>query len=327
MNEVEARAVLGISATATLSEARKAHRDLAKVFHPDRHATATNQELQRANDAMARINHAFETLEQLSANGRLGSNEADGARWNSSQSEPNWRPPRVSECFMCGCGPATHATFQGYSGFLFWFTSQKFQGSFCRPCGLMLFRETQAINLTRGWWGIVILPMLYVAVANVFNFLKINRLPLPSVRDANVVTPLPFPSPRVRPVLGRLRVWIASGFAIFILISWIGSSVQTGSPSGNTTTSNSETSTTVSANPTPDPDEAMLRLLDQRKYLIGSCWSAPDASGRITPVVCSDPTALFEVSQVVFDEIGCPSDSEGSVNADNGSFACLRYVQ
>lgn len=327
MNEVEARAVLGISPTATLSEARKAHRDLAKVFHPDRHAMASGEDVKRANDAMARINHAFEALEQLSAQGRLGLNESEEAMSGSPRAETNWRPPRKNECFMCGYGPATPATFQGYSGFLFWFTSQKFRGSFCRSCGLMLFRETQSINLTRGWWGIVIFPMLYVAVANVFNLLKIKRLPFVSNRDANVVTPMPFPAPNVRPVLGRPMVWLASGLAIFILFTWVGSSLQSGSPSGGTTRSTTQPAVRTPAIPAPDPQLALQQLLDLRRFEIGSCWSDPNADGMIQPVFCSDSTARFEVSKVVSQENDCPADFQGTVNTNDGRLACLRFTQ
>lgn len=327
MNEIEARAILGISSTATLSEARKAHRDLAKVFHPDRHASGSSEELKRATEAMTRINLAFETLEKLSDQGRLGRDESEQTAWNSTQAEAQWRPARANECFMCGYGPATPATFQGYSGFLFWFTSQKFTGSFCRSCGLMLFRETQAINLTRGWWGIVIFPMVYVAVANVFNLWRIRRLPSPMKRDINVVTPMPFPAPHVRPVLARPMVWIASGLAIFILVIWVGSSLQSGSTSGGSTRSNSGTPVPIPAITTPDTEESLRWILDQRKYEVGSCWSEPDAAGLIGPVGCLESSALFEVSQVVLDELDCPIDSQATVRTDDGLLACLRLLQ
>ena len=322
MNEVEARAVLGISATATLADARKAQRDLAKVFHPDRHAAGSPDDIRRATDAMSRINQAFDTLERLAAQGRLGKEDEPDVSWASAGPRFMRRPAYVNECFMCGYGPAAPATFRAYAGFLLWFSSQRFRGSFCRSCGHMLFRETQSINLTRGWWGLVIFPMVFSLIANIANWMQLKKLSAPATRDEAVVSPLPFPAPRVRPVIARPTVWIASAIAGFLLVSFISASVSSpSSPASVPATQPIDIPV-----PSVDPEAALEWILYENRFSTGACWSAPDASDMIGPIACTDPRAAFTVTSTAASDVNCPMDSVGSVATDNGRVACLREL-
>lgn len=320
MDEIEARAVLGISATATLSDARKAQRDLAKVFHPDRHASGSPEDIARTTDAMARINQAYDTLERLENQGCLGTNDEPADRWASTGPRVEPRPAHVNECFMCGYGPAAPATFRAYAGFLLWFSSQHFGGSFCRSCGHMLFRETQAINLARGWWGLVIFPMVFSLVANIANWRQLRKLGTPATRDAAVVSPLPSPAPKVRPVIARPSVWIASGIAGFLLVSFIGAATY---PSPSPVPAPATPSIDIPV-PSIDSGDVIRRILEERRFEAGSCWSAPDASEMIEPVGCANPRAAFEVSSTVGSDRDCPTDSVGFLETDDGQVACLR---
>ena len=322
MNEVEARAVLGISASATLSDARKAQRDLAKVFHPDRHASGSPDDVRRATDAMSRINQAFDTLERLAAQGRLG--KEDEPDFSGASAGPRFmrRPAYVNECFMCGYGPAAPATFRAYAGFLLWFSSQRFQGSFCRSCGHMLFRETQSINLTRGWWGLVIFPMVFSLIANTANWMQLKKLSPPATRDEAVVSPLPFPAPPVRPVVARPTVWIASGIAVFVLFSFFSASLS--SPS--TPASVPATQPIDIPVPSVDPKAALEWILYEDRFTTGACWSAADGTGMIEPVACTNPRAAYQVTNTSAIDTNCPVGTVGSVDTDNGRVACLRAL-
>lgn len=54
--------VLGLFPGASLAQVKKAHRTLAKQYHPDRFATAPAAEQRRVAERMVRINAAYEEL-------------------------------------------------------------------------------------------------------------------------------------------------------------------------------------------------------------------------------------------------------------------------
>lgn len=55
--------VLGLGLLALPDEVREAHRRLAKVFHPDRHAAGNPVVAAHAQQVMARINEAYAVLD------------------------------------------------------------------------------------------------------------------------------------------------------------------------------------------------------------------------------------------------------------------------
>lgn len=62
--QTDARATLGVSETATVEEIRRAYHELAKRYHPDRlrASGASESEIARATDRMARINAAWKVI-------------------------------------------------------------------------------------------------------------------------------------------------------------------------------------------------------------------------------------------------------------------------
>jgi len=324
MNNIEARAILGISSSATIAEARKAHRDLAKIFHPDRHSSGSEEDTRRANQAMAQINQALDVLKDFDKRGTCQSGRNTGSSY--SEGFTYARPAHRNECHLCGFQPAGPATFRAYAGALIWVTSRKFEGSFCRLCAQTLFREAQSINLTRGWWGLSIFPMTFALVANIINWVHIRKIGNPSSRDSSVVTPLTYPVPPARPVLLRPTVWIASVVAMLILFVWLGSAL---APPQRVTPTTAST-VPLPDIPAPNSEEVLRRLLMEKAYDPGSCWTAPDSAGMISPVFCSDVTAEFKVSIVVSDEMDCPNTTSGTVITERtnsrrpGLVACLQ---
>lgn len=54
--------ILGVSNTATKEEIKKRYRECAKKFHPDKFATASNIEKQKAEEKFTQINNAYSIL-------------------------------------------------------------------------------------------------------------------------------------------------------------------------------------------------------------------------------------------------------------------------
>ncbi len=323
MDEVEARAILGISPTATIKDARKAHRDRAKIFHPDRHSSGTAEDLARANATMARINLALDTLIQLDASGLLGSAQTSRSSSTTSTGAFQFTPrsATVGECYMCGSTPAKPATFRGWVGILIWLSSHTFSGSFCKSCARALFRESQATNLTRGWWGIVVFPMIWSLVANSISWVSFRRLGDPSFRDISVVTPMEMPADEVRAVFARPSVWIATVVAAVILIG-LGS---TGSTTNGRSSSTSQGGATIDL---PQVDSQALadqlrQIAEAKAFSVGGCWTGKDASGMVVPTDCDSPLARFVVAAVVLSDSECPSNTEGSIASNDGRYVCL----
>lgn len=54
--------ILGVSNTATKEEIKKRYRECAKKFHPDKFATASDIEKQKAEEKFTQINNAYSVL-------------------------------------------------------------------------------------------------------------------------------------------------------------------------------------------------------------------------------------------------------------------------
>ncbi len=324
MNNIEARAILGISSSATIAGARKAHRDLAKIFHPDRHSAGSEEDARRANRAMAQINQALDVLKDFDKSGTYQSDR--NTDFSYAAGFTHARQAHMNECHLCGFQPASPSTFRAYAGFLIWVTSRKFEGSFCRSCAQTLFREAQSMNLTRGWWGLSIFPMTFALVANIINWVHIRNIGNPSSRDSSVVTLLTYPAPIAQPVFLRPSVWIASVVALVILVVWFGSALAPPQPATSTTAS----TVPLPNIPAPNAEEVLRRVLTEKAYDPGSCWTSADNAGMIAPVFCSDVTAEYEVSVVVGNEMDCPNTTSGTVITQRtnstrpGLVACLQ---
>jgi hypothetical protein len=251
VNEAEARAILGIAPTATLEEAKKAHRSLVKVFHPDL-AGPNKEAVQQATEATARINEAWTTLQELAARGLLGRfvDEPAGSEPRGATFRIRRRAPHSGECMICGSYPAIQANLKFVQTFLVWAQGGTVSGALCRACGLEMFRDAQTRNLTRGWWGIGIVFMVVYLFTNLGARRRIVNQPPPAYRDFSVVSPTDMPLLPGRPVFKRPSVVVVTGFVAVVVASFVWAS-STASPTPRPSTA-STTSAPAETPPTAD---------------------------------------------------------------------------
>ena len=283
MNEAEARSVLGVSRTATLDEARKAHRRLVKVFHPDRNS-GTQEESAKATAATARINQAWDTLRDLAARQLLGNflDEPSTSTGSARDFRLHPRPPGPSECLICGCSPAEPATFRFVQTFLIWLSTGTLTGSFCRACGLEVFRDCQSRTLTRGWWGIGIFALPFFAVANVLARRSVINQGGPSYRDINVVTPADQPLLPGKPVFRRPSVLTVTTLVLAVVAFSSFSIVSTESRK-NSASDLDRASTASQSSPTSEPGETAI--------------APPPNPTSAEPLLPTDPNGLSETER------------------------------
>ena len=276
MNESEARSILGVSNTASLQEARKAYKSLVKVFHPDLNS-ATPEQAAQATQATARINQAWDTLEDLDKRGLLGKfvedpreEEAAGSSFRLRPRHPNW-----SECVICGSTPATKADFRFVQTFLVWLQTGSLSGAFCRACGSEVFRDAQSRSLTRGWWGLGVVALPFFLIGNLFARRKVRDQEMPSYRDFRVVTPTDQPLLPGRPVFGRPSVILAVAVVLVagVGVVWAGltPSSTTRTPSVAAAPTQAQTSPPA---PQPSPSSSAPRRLtgEQVQLLLQSVY-------------------------------------------------------
>lgn len=113
--------------------------------------------------------------------------------------------PVALACEVCGAAPTALVTVRGHQGMVVLMRSLRRDGTFCRTCGLAVFRQMQTDTLWQGWWGplsLVITPV--ILLMNLGTLSAIRRLPQPS---------MPGPRPSLdpgKPVLGRPAGLIAA---------------------------------------------------------------------------------------------------------------------
>lgn len=286
VNEAEARSILGVTDTATLQEARKAYKSLVKVFHPDLNS-ATPEQAAQATQATARINQAWDTLEDLDKRGLLGKfvddprdEAATGSSFRLRPRHPNW-----GECVICGSTPATNADFRFVQTFLIWLQTGSLSGAFCRACGSEVFRDAQSRSLTRGWWGIGVVALPFFLIGNLFARRKVRDQDMPAYRDFRVVTPTDQPLLPGRPVFKRPSVILAVAVVVVLGSALVATALN---PSSSTRSSSSATTTTPtkSATPVPQPSAqpSQLRRLtgDQVRQLLESVYQGALTAGFTT---------------------------------------------
>ncbi|MFC7241229.1 hypothetical protein ACFQO7_01930 [Catellatospora aurea] len=95
-------------------------------------------------------------------------------------SSPAPQPDRTYRCQNCGCSPAAEMTFRGHRGLIIMMQFLKERGTYCRTCGLAIFRTMTSRTLVQGWWGwasFIITP--FILLMNLFARRKLNRLTEP----------------------------------------------------------------------------------------------------------------------------------------------------
>ncbi len=73
--------VLGVSPTASDEEVKKAYRDLARKYHPDKYAESDLKDL--ANEKMQEINAAYEEIQTRRKNGGKGNGASNGGAYGA----------------------------------------------------------------------------------------------------------------------------------------------------------------------------------------------------------------------------------------------------
>lgn len=319
MTRDEACAILGVSPSASHSEARKKYLDLIKIFHVDR---LPEKDRASANDQMARINLAWEVFQQPhSASKPSAKPRADDGFHYSA------RAANSEECRLCGGTPAQFADFRAVNGFFLRIRFSDQKGPLCKGCATAIFEFSQ-VQCWTAWWGISIFPAILALIKNRQQIAKYREFRPASFRDPSVQTPFYRPLAGIDPdSLSGLR-WVSPALAA---CAWILALVFLLSPipvggSGSTTASPTPATTSLKPFVPSGPPSSPPRLKTARDY-IGVCWQKIIGSKMIRPVDCTSSTARWLSYKVVSDRSQCeetyipfktPSDKKRS--------ACLRKI-
>jgi hypothetical protein len=128
MNELQAREILGCSTTAGLKELKASYRRMIILTHPDKaDQDAVSQE--RAKEASARINQAWEYIENREKLGLLGKPESETT---SSYQTSRGRATYPHECDICGFAPAIKISAPIVTSFLYFLRRGKYELNACK---------------------------------------------------------------------------------------------------------------------------------------------------------------------------------------------------
>ncbi|WP_155374636.1 hypothetical protein [Catellatospora vulcania] len=192
----------------------------------------------------------------------------------SHLSSPVPHPDRTYRCQNCGCSPAAEMTFRGHRGLILAMQFLKEKGTYCRSCGLAIFRTMTSRTLVQGWWGwasFLITP--FILLYNLFARRKLNNLtePAPAL-DGSSGTPW---SPG-KPL--HQRVTIVGLLIPLAVVGAIGYAIATGGAENK----------------------------------VGQCVVASADGTDVDFVDCSEPNQGV-VTKVVDSESQCPADTIGVV--------------
>lgn len=203
--------VLGVTRDASLEEIRRAYRNLAKTFHPDRHAGTPEAVRAHSEQVMATVNEAYHVLSDADRRAEYDRHLAGRARVPDG---PRVRPPAVDECVLCGSHPAAEVRLERRVGMLIARQVHRFDGLVCHDCGLALFRSMTSRTLVTGWWGIISFFANWVGLLrNLSAWTRLRKLESPRQRaDALILTPLEGPLDPGRPL------WLRAGFVSFAVV-------------------------------------------------------------------------------------------------------------
>lgn len=294
LSETMAREILGVSSGADYKEIKKAHRTLVGLFHPDR-ADSDAESQAKAHVAMTRINEAWSVIEKRQNEGILGSaSSVEGEKtftntWNFSNRRPN-----KSECSLCGSTPAQHFHIRGVVSALLAIGWPNYEGTLCKSCALAVNRNILRTTMTRGWWGIGIFVIPFLLLDSVFQSRKIRKMREPAFRDLRVITPYDLPLRAQKNPLRQLTPMASSIAALTIVIAFVTSTIY------------------QSAN-----QPAVSSPLQ-------TCWSGANSNNSVSPLDCSDPSAVYQTIGTVTVQGDCPSGTTEELAANaSGQFTCL----
>ena len=122
--------------------------------------------------------------------------------------------PMVS-CRLCGSVPAVDTTFRGHQGMVVIMRFLRFEGPFCRDCGLGTFRHMTSRTLVQGWYGygsFICTP--FTVLINLIRRGKVAKLAPPQPNPFGPSRPPMNPGKRL---LARPMTWIGLCIPIVVL--------------------------------------------------------------------------------------------------------------
>lgn len=137
---------------------------------------------------------------------------------------PGTMPQAPLSCQVCGAAPAASVRFVKHVGMVLMWQQVTYRGTYCRDCGLAVFRQIMNQTLAFGWWGIASFFFnIYAIIVNLISRQRIRNLAEPiRAGDKPALDP-------GRPVLARPGAWVTAlalvvGLAI-ISLGALGSSL------------------------------------------------------------------------------------------------------
>ena len=217
MNEHKAREILGCTPEASYKELKSSYRRMIMMVHPDKAGQdVTSQE--RAKEASARLNYAWEYLENREKQGLLGKAETQ----QSSYAEPTrGRRTYPHECDVCGFAPAVRISAPMISSFLYFFRRGKYQLNTCQDCGIAMSRMALRSSMLKGWWGLGLFFMPNIVYRYFVNMSALKKMDPPRYRDPEVVTLSQYPLGKPPSPFTEFVPMVASALAIFIATALI----------------------------------------------------------------------------------------------------------
>jgi len=291
---------LGVSPSATAAEIRRAYQLRAQLLHPDRHGDSDPDITAEANRAMASLNDAWAVLSDPAR--RAAYDASLGIRSDDRRAEQDYqrpageserrRMPGPGECRLCGWAPAVHVALRSETGKVFWRTRRWTEGHLCRSCGLATFRHMTNRTLYTGWWGVISFFTNWLTIArNIGAAARLRRLPEPSGRDANVLTPATHPIDPGRPLPRRFGPY----FAAMVLALFVGAALSSSQEPGDVATSRSAAASAAGGATGTTSDLTALN---------GRCVAI--RGGRITDVVACNGNEDGRVVAVPLLASNCP---------------------
>lgn len=191
-----------------------------------------------------------------------------------------------AKCQVCGGSPAIPIRFLSHQGMIVLYRQIRYGGTFCRDCGLSVFRTVMNRTLLVGWWGLISFFLnIYAIIVNLVGWARLRGLAEP-VRMSGK-TPLNVG----RPVFLRPGSWVTVA-AVAVILG-------------------------VAATQSVRNDIKTFSAADRR--LIGTCVENMGGTG-VQGADCAGPHSAKIVS-LSHDRDGCPVDHV-SISLDDGAYAC-----